>query len=136
MRYFVGLALLAAAPALAAQAALCEVRQYGAAGNGAALDTAALQKAIDTCAARGGGTVYVAPGRYLSGTLLLRDNITLWLDSGATITGTPDLSQYRSAVEDQVWYDALVLAKGVHNVSVIGRGTLDGGKVRNPKGEE
>src|SRR5438270_309178 len=136
MRYLVGLALLAVAPALLAQSQLCEARQHGAVGDGKTLDTGALQKAIDACAARGGGTVYVAAGRYLSGTLLLRDNITLWVDSGATIIGTPDLSQYRSAIDEQVWYHSLVLAKGVRNVSVIGRGTLDGGKVRNPKGEE
>ena len=77
-----------------------------------------------------------AAGRYLSGTLLLKDNITLWLDAGATIVGTPDLTQYRTAVNGQVWYDALILAKGVHHVAIEGRGVLDGGKVRNPKGEE
>ena len=55
--------------------------------------------------------MYVAPGRYLSGTLLLKDNITLWIDSGATIAGTADLSQYRTGVDGQVWYDALCLRK-------------------------
>jgi hypothetical protein len=122
--------------ALAQPPHVCDVRTLGAAGDGKTLDTAAMQKAIDTCASSGGGTVYVAPGRYLSGTLLLKDNITLWIDSGATIAGTSDLSQYRTGVDGQVWYDALVLAQGVQHVSIQGRGVIDGGKVRNPKGEE
>src|SRR3954453_2813194 len=124
---------LFAAPAFAQT--LCDAKHYGAAANGTTLDTAALQKAIDACAAQGGGTVYLPPGRYLSGTLRLKDNITLSLDSGATIAGTPDLSQYQSALDGQVWYHALILAKGVHNVAVVGRGALDGSRVRNPKGE-
>jgi hypothetical protein len=132
----IGTAALCAAYAFAQPPHTCDARGSGAVGDGKTLDTAAMQRAIDACATAGGGTVYVGPGRYLSGTLLLKDNITLWLDAGATIVGTPDLTQYRTAVNGQVWYDALILAKGVHHVAVEGRGVLDGGKVRNPKGEE
>ena len=130
------LAICSAAAVFAQPPSLCGVRAFGATGDGKTPDTAALQKAIDTCASSGGGTVYVAPGRYLSGTLLLKDNITLWIDSGATIVGSADLMQYRAGVDGQVWYDALLLAKGVQHVTIQGRGVLDGGKVRNPKGEE
>jgi hypothetical protein len=130
------LLLCAAAVASAQSPRVCDVRAQGAAGDGKSLDTAAIQRSIDTCSASGGGTVFVASGRYLSGTILLKDNITLWLDAGATIVGTPDLTQYKTALPGQVWYDSLVLAKGVHNVAIEGRGALDGGKVRNPKGEE
>jgi hypothetical protein len=114
----------------------CNVRDFGAKGDGVALDTRAINSAIDKCGAAGGGTVYLPPGAYLSGTVRLRDNITLWLDSGATLRGTRDLSQYQTAVDGQVWYDALVLANGVHHVAIAGRGIIDGNKVRNPKGEE
>src|SRR4051794_19068160 len=89
----------------------CNVRDFGAKGDGIAVDTRAINSAVEKCATAGGGTVYVPPGTYLSGTVRLRDNITLWLDSGATLRGTRDLSAYQTAVEGQVWYDALVLAK-------------------------
>src|SRR4051812_44304313 len=114
----------------------CNVRDFGARGDGVSMDTQAINRAVEKCASGGGGTVYLPAGTYLSGTVRLRDNITLWLDSGATLRGTPDLSQYQTAVDGQVWYDALVLAKGVHNVAIAGRGVIDGNKVRNPKGEE
>src|SRR4051794_13267723 len=114
----------------------CNVRNFGAKGDGVALDTQAINSAVEKCAAAGGGTVYVPAGTYLSGTVRLRDIITLWLDSGATLRGTPDLSQYQTAVAGQVWYDALVLATGVRNVAIAGHGVIDGNKVRNPEGEE
>jgi polygalacturonase len=50
----------------------CNVRDFGAAGDGQALDTAAIQAAIDACAARGGGTVLVPAGGYVTGSLFLR----------------------------------------------------------------
>lgn len=117
----------------------CNVRDFGAKGDGATLDTASINKAIDACAARGGGTVYVPAGTYLSGTVVLKDNITFVLDSGATLLGTKDLAQYKPAVPGGFggdWYDALVVAKGTHHVSVVGHGIIDGNRVFNPKGEE
>ena len=114
----------------------CDVKHFGAIGDGIALETDSLDKAIDACAAAGGGTVYFPAGTYLSGTVRLRSNITLWLDSGAKLLGSKDLAQYRTAVEGQVWYDALILAKGIRDVAIVGRGVIDGNRVSNPKGEE
>jgi polygalacturonase len=50
-------------------------------------DTKLLQRAIDKAAERGGGTVHIQPGRYISGSLQLRSNVSLWLDSGVTLAG-------------------------------------------------
>ena len=50
--------------------------------------------------------------------------------------GSRDLADYRSAVDGDHWFDALVLAKGVHNVAIFGRGLIDGNKIRDPNGEE
>ncbi len=49
-------------------------RRYGATGDGKTKDTAAIQRAVDLCTAAGGGVVYLSPGTYLSGTVILKDN--------------------------------------------------------------
>src|SRR5215831_17940627 len=77
------LAALAATPAPLGS---FDVRHYGAKGNGVALDTSAIQRAIDAAAAGGGGTVYLEPGRYLSFSVQLRSRITLQLASGAVLS--------------------------------------------------
>ena len=65
------------------------IRAFGAVGDGIQLDTAAIQAAIDTCSAKGGGTVLVPPGKYLTGTLFLKSNVNLHVASTATILGSP-----------------------------------------------
>lgn len=132
------LALLCAAvfPAAAQTGSFFDVRHYGAQGNGTTLDTVSFEKALDAASSAGGGTVFVPAGTYLTGTIRLRDNITLWLDGGATLLGTKDLAQYQSSNGADEWYKALILAEGVHNVAIMGHGTVDGNRVFNPKGEE
>src|SRR4029077_15954535 len=61
------------------------VKDYGASGDGKSLDTAAINKKIDVAAAGGGGTVYFPAGTYLSFSIRLKSNITLYLDNGATL---------------------------------------------------
>jgi hypothetical protein len=115
------------------------VKDYGAAGNGVTLDRASINKAIDACARAGGGTVYFPAGVYLSGTVWLRSNVTLWFASGAELLGTADLAQYEPAVAGGFggqWYDALIVAKDVRDAAIIGSGVIDGNGVTNPNGEE
>jgi hypothetical protein len=136
-RFSLALALLGLASLAHAQTgASYNVRQYGASGGGSILDTGAFERAVAAAASGGGGTVFVPAGTYLTGTIRLRDNITLWLDAGARILGTTDVSQYQSSRGTDEWYKALVLAGGAHNVAVMGRGVIDGNRVFNPKGEE
>src|SRR5689334_1654131 len=77
-------------------AATVSVRDHGATGDGKTLDTAALNKAVDACAAVGGGVVEFPPGRYLTATLHLKSNVTLHLGAGAEIVGAPDPEQYQN----------------------------------------
>src|SRR5690349_4729170 len=72
------------------------VKECGATGDGKTLDTSSIQKAIDQTASSGDGTVTIPAGQYLCGTIVLKDNITLHLDEGAELLGTPDLSQYKN----------------------------------------
>lgn len=120
------------------------VRQFGATGDGRALDTAALNKAVDACAAAGGGCVVLPPGKYLSGTVRLKSNVELHLEAGATLVGSPDLKHYEhftppaTMAESKwvLWHRALILADEAQNIRISGKGTIDGNKVFDPHGEE
>ena len=122
------------------------VRAYGAAGDGQTLDTRALQTTIDACAQAGGGTVLVPAGDYLTGTLVLKDNIDLHLAADARLLGSPNLADYggarrHSAAGAAEQYDellgcCLVTARGARNVSISGSGVIDGQGKAFPYGSE
>ncbi|MGH9342989.1 MAG: glycosyl hydrolase family 28-related protein [Terriglobia bacterium] len=124
---------------VAQPAAIFNVKDYGAIGNGTVLDTRSINQAIDACAKAGGGTVYFPAGTYLSGTVWLKSTVTLWFASGATLLGAKDLAKYQPAIPGgfgRDWYDALIVANDVSNVALVGPGVVDGNRVRNPHGEE
>ncbi len=75
-------------PCLLAAAAL-DVRDFGAKGDGATKDTKAIQAAIDK-ASTAGGAVTLSPGKYVSGTIHLRSNVSLRIEQGATLVFSPD----------------------------------------------
>lgn len=120
------------------------VQEYGAVGDGKTLDTSAINKAIEACAAAGGGQVLFPPGKYLSGTVHLKSNVALSFDAGATLVGSTRLEDYQSFTPPAGtpesrwtrWHRALILGDGVENVALLGQGVIDGNKVFDPKGEE
>jgi polygalacturonase len=107
------------------------VRNFGAVGDGQALDTQAIQSAIDACAARGGGTVFVPAGAYVTGALALRSHITLYVDAGATLLGSEDPADYpiiasRWEGREQPTHAPLIGGRGLSTIALVGRGTIDG----------
>ena len=105
----------------------CDVRAFGARGDGATKDTAALQRAIDTCAKRGGGTVRLSAGTYVSAPITLKSGITLQLDKGATLLGSPDHADYPTKTEFRApGFQSLVSATNADHVAIAGEGTIDG----------
>lgn len=90
--------------------------------DGKTLTTLGLQKLIDDCAQKGGGVVSLKPGVYLTGTLTLRNNVTLNLEKGAKILGSRDPKDYPAAGRKK----SLIFAEKVNNIAITGEGEIDG----------
>ncbi len=98
------------------------------------LATQAIQAAIDATAAKGGGTVRLAHGDYVSGTIDLRDNIRLEIAKGARLLGSLDLKDWpervakRRTVQDtnMGMNQSLIFAEGLSHIALAGEGTIDG----------
>ncbi|KAG0597558.1 hypothetical protein M758_12G004200 [Ceratodon purpureus] len=101
---------------------VCRVSDFGARGDGIVYDTSAVQSTIDYCAERGGGVVHVPPGTYLTGTIYLKSNITLWVDEGATILGGSNQADFPA--QSSRWYT--ILAEDAENVELTGGGIVAG----------
>ena len=114
------------------QQALFSVRDFGAAGDGKVKDTKAIQEAIDVANKAGGGTVYFPAGKYLSGTIFLKDFVTLCLEANAVLLGSTDTTdypktfpQFRSYTDTYV-SQALIFAENQKEIAITGKGTIDG----------
>ncbi len=111
--------------------AFINIVDCGACPDGKTLNTKAIELAIDKCVQSGGGTVFVPAGIYLTGPVFLKSNIELNLEAGATLLFSNDLNDY--PVVESRWegvkrecYASLINAYGEENISITGRGTLDG----------
>ena len=145
MKLLLGLAgaLFVAAAVYAGDKPVLNVRDFGAKGDGVTKDTAALQKALDACAAAG-GTVSVPEGIYLTGSLVLGANTTLELASHASLVGSADIADYplvniRWEGEFREGHRALICADNAANVTIAGGGTVFGppsalSRLRSPRG--
>lgn len=114
------------------------VKDYGAVGDGKTLDNPAINKAIEAAAKNGGGTVFLPAGTYLSGSIRLKSNITLFLDVGSVIIGAPqDMGAY-DPEEDVVgtqyqdgghtyFHNSIIWGENLKNVSITGKGMIKGG---------
>jgi polygalacturonase len=115
------------------------VRAYGARGDGKSVDTPAVNRAIEAAAAAGGGTVYFPAGTYLCFSIRLKSNVSLHLDSGATILAADpekDRGRYDQPEPNEWdmyqdfghshWQNSLIWGINVENVSIYGPGLIDG----------
>ena len=118
-----------AAENMSAATFIVNVHEFGAMADGTTKDTAAFQKALDKCAANGGGEVVVSNGNYLIGSIELKSHTTLRLEKGATLRGSPDLDDYPiiKARWEGRWVDAhraLISASNATQIAVVGPGTI------------
>lgn len=109
-----------------------DVKEFGAKGDGKAIDTAAIQKALDECGKAGGGTVKLSAGTYLSKPIELRSKTTLLLEQGAKLQATTNHQDFMKSPGD--WLQAsgssdfipLVNGKRLTDVTITGKGIIDG----------
>ncbi len=125
-----------------AAADVYNVRDHGATGDGKTLDTPAINKAIETAAAAGGGTIVFPAGAYLCYSIRLKSNITLLIEAGATIiaadqpqAGQPGYDNFEpnrfGDLEYQDfghshWHNSLIWGENIENISILGPGRIWG----------
>ena len=129
------LSLLSAAmisPVFSDPAGSYNVVEFGAIGDGETLNTHAIQAAVNVCSKNGGGTVYFPPGTYLSGTIYLKDYVTLNLSSGAILLGSDQVDDFPLNTCDFPSYSdkyvgrALIWGEGLKSIGITGNGIIDG----------
>jgi polygalacturonase len=109
-----------------------DVTGFGAVGDGATMNTEAIQSAVDACAAAGGGTVLFPPGSYVTGTIYLKDRVHLRVEHAATILGSTNVADYPPTLceypsrSDHYTSRALIWGEGLEDVAITGPGTIDG----------
>ena len=124
------ISLIAVATKLAARD--YNILNYGAQSDTSLLSTQALQQAIDECSQAGGGRVVVPTGNYKIGTIILKSNVHLHLEQGATLYGSTRLADYLPVKSDYVSLRTqtntiqLIYADKVSHVVIDGYGTIDG----------
>ena len=135
--------MLTVTPAVSAAsrsaAGVYDVRDFGARGDGKALDTAAINRAMDAAASAGGGTVRLPAGEYRSTSVHLRSNVTLEIGAGATLIAAapgngvgydpaepnPAGGHYQDFGHSH-WHNSLVWGEGLHDVAIVGPGQIFG----------
>jgi len=130
-RFYFTFLLLLMGISVFADDGIYNVLDYGAIGDGQTLCTKAIQNTIDSCAANGGGKVMVPPGDYITGALFLKSNSTFEVFPGAVlifddnIENCPIVDGRWEGIERKV-YASLFTGHNLQNVSIIGRGTING----------
>lgn len=107
-------------------AAVCDVRAYGAKGDGATKDTVAIQKAIDDCSAKK-GTVRLAGGSFVSGPLEIKSDVEFSVAADAKLLASVDRGDYKAAtLMRQKTVVPFILVQNAERVTIDGGGTIDG----------
>ena len=135
---FLGIFMIVVSQAKAdakASSGVFDVYNYGAAGDGIALDTKAIQAAVDACSQAGGGKVYLHNGTFRSGTIFLKSNTMLYIEIGTVLLASDDMSDYPVTIPefhsrvDAYTNKSLIYAEKQENISIQGLGVIEGQKV-------
>ena len=115
---------------LTAQQKVFNTADYGISSDTNNISTAAIQKAIDDCAAKGGGIVIFKPGMYVSGSLFIKSNVQLRIDKGVTLLGSQRFEDYpeidtRIAGIEMKWPAALINIIDAKKAALTGKGVIN-----------
>ena len=130
-------------PAASAPQFFYDVRSFGARGDGASIDSPAINAAIDNAAVNGGGTVFFPAGVYASYSIHLKSNVALFLEQGATILAAPtpydglssggyDAAEPQGQFEPfqdyghNHWHNSLIWGEDIHDFAIFGPGLIYG----------
>lgn len=108
------------------------IKDFGAVSDTSRLSTESIQNAIDECSSSGGGNVIIPAGSYKTGSIILKNNVLLYLENGATLYGSTDLKDYKNikpAYKSLRTHEAtiqLIYAENIVNAGISGYGTIDG----------
>lgn len=108
------------------------VLSYGAKNDSSKIATKAIAAAINAASKKGGGTVYFPAGKYLTGPIHLKSNITIFIDAGAELHFSDNFDDYLPMVQsryegvDVKSFSPLFYAYKAENISIIGRGLING----------
>lgn len=116
------LTVILVALALQLQAKDYNASMFGAKSNGTTLNTSSIQKGIDYISENGGGRLVFYVGRYLTGTVYLKSNVTIHLEEGAILVGSVNPFDY----ERNYNWTALIFALDQQNIGITGKGVIDG----------
>lgn len=106
--------------------AVFSIMDHGAVGDGVVNDAATIQRAVDACHAAGGGTVLVPAGKvFLAGSIVLKSNVELHVERGATLLAGGDPADHTFRFKG-AGLPAFIAADGAQNVAITGGGTIDG----------
>jgi hypothetical protein len=126
------LILLTLLPVIEAQKVWTNIADHGADPAGKKKCTKVINELIDSLASKGGGTLFFPAGTFLTGPIIMKSNITLYIDAGSTIKFTDDFDDYLPMVQSR-WEDVRVMnfksqiyAYKCENISIRGDGHLDG----------
>ena len=111
----------------------CNVKDYGAVGDGVTLDTKAIQAAIDDCSANGGGQVILETGTFLSGRIDMKSGVDLHIERDAVLLGSTNVDDFPEVVTD--FWDTeyaprfnkrcFIYAEDCEDIAITGRGAID-----------
>lgn len=121
----------AADPAAASSDKRVTITGFGAVADGKTLNTEHIQTAINQLTTKGGGTLVVPKGIFVTGAIFLKPGVSLYLEEGAVLKGSTNRNDYpkvRTRIEGhfEEWLPALVNADKVDHLRITGAGTLDG----------
>ncbi|MEO8616579.1 MAG: glycosyl hydrolase family 28 protein [Luteolibacter sp.] len=123
--FLICLTALSTLPLLAMDTSLAD---HGAINDGTTLNTAAMQSAIDAAAAGGGGILTIPQGTWLIGSVSLKSNVTLHLEPGAVLKGSPNIKDYPANGFYHIEFKetrSLLYAIGQHDIRITGDGIID-----------